>query len=105
MIANHTPSFVRREFPHGQVAALLELIHESVQEIAAALFVDDVEQRVQGTISIPQGKDRVHLVNTVSFVNLMILATITAIQVRIEIRRRKAMIQRCIENFQIFLVF
>ena len=98
MVANHAPRLKRRELPHRQVALLAILIHEGIEEIRAAFPVNDVEQRVQSTVGIPQGKDGIDFLFAFHTVDFLVSATVAAVEVGVEIRRGEAVVHRGIER-------
>ena len=61
MIANHAPVFICHVAPNrkNMVYALLVMFQHRFGNVCIDLAVDDIEQRMQSPVSIPNGKDRV----------------------------------------------
>ena len=55
--------------------ALLAVLQHGAGDICIDLAIDNIKQRMQGTVSIPNGKDRI-VCKTVSLMNIMIQSTI-----------------------------
>ena len=97
MVTNHAVGFVAGQFPHGQLAPLLEVFHGGVDEVDGAFGLNLSEQRVQGAVGVPEGEDGVDLAALVDHVDLSVSATIAAVLVAPEVRGRHTMVEGGIE--------
>ena len=59
VIAYHTVCFVAGQLPHCQLAAVAVVVEHREDEVVAALRLDDVEQRMQGAVGVPDREDGV----------------------------------------------
>ncbi len=97
VIANHAMRLVRSQFPHGQLAALLEVLHGGIDEVDGALGLNARQQRMQGAVGVPQREDGVNLAAAVGHMNLVVGAAVAAVGVAPEVGRRHAMVQCGVE--------
>ena len=87
MVANHAPVLVGIVAPDGQhvVDALVVVGQHGLDHVIVALGLDQVEEGVQGSICIPEGKDGV-ISETLRLVNILVQATIFAVYIFVENR-------------------
>ena len=103
MVTNHAVGLVAGQFPHGQLAPLLEVFHGGVDEVDGALGLNLSEQRVQGAVGVPEGEDGVDLATLVDHVDLSVGATVAAVLIAPEVRCRQTMVEGGIETALLFL--
>ena len=80
--------------------ALLAMLQHGAGDIRIYPAVDDVEQRMQGTIGVPNGKDRV-VREIVRLVDIMIQPAILSVHIRIDTRIDHGVIQRGVQHRQL----
>ena len=97
VIPDHRVRLVRREFPHRQATALLELTEKGLDKVARPYLVDHREQRVQRTEGVPKREDRV-VRKTLGPVDLEIASAILSVDVHVDVRRQHRVIHRRVEH-------
>ena len=97
VVAYHAVGFVAGEFPHGEFAALLEVLHGGVDEVDGAFGLNLRQQGVQGAVGVPEGEDGVDLAARVDGVYLVVGAAIAAVDVAPKVGRRHAMVEGGVE--------
>ena len=80
--------------------ALLAMLQHGAGDIRIYPAVDDVEQRMQGSIGVPNGKDRV-VREIVRLVDIMIQPAILSVHIRIYARIDHGVIQRGVQHRQL----
>ena len=80
--------------------ALLAMLQHGAGDIRIYPAVDDVEQRMQGTIGVPNGKDRV-VREIVRLVDIMIQPAILSVHIHIDTRIDHGVIQRGVQHRQL----
>ena len=75
--------------------ALLAMLQHGAGDIRIYLTVNDVEQRMQSTIGVPNRKNRI-VCEIIRLMDIMIQPTILSIHIRIDARIDHGVIQRSV---------
>jgi hypothetical protein len=97
VIADHGVGLVGGQFPDRKPAALLVLGKERLDELACPLRLDEVQTRMRGAKGVPEREDRV-LVSVRRPVKLPVHPPVTAVHVRVEIRRQETVVESRVED-------
>ena len=103
VVANHAMGLVAGEFPHGEFATLLKVLHGGVDEVDGALGLNLRQQRMQGAVGVPEGEDGVDLAAGVDGVNLVVGAAVASVGVAPEVGRGHAVIESGVEAAFLFI--
>ena len=100
MVATHAPALIGHQIPDGkqvQRTLLLNAQH-AASHVGPLAGLQQVEQRMLGTVSVPQRKDGVVDVSLTTLMNLHVVAAIATIDIHIDRRVDHRMIERGIEE-------
>src|ERR1700721_667767 len=100
MVAGHGSGFAALERPHGHACGtLLRHADESVGEVGNTVGLDERVRGMRGTKGIPEREGSVVMLACGELMDLVVHAAVLAIRIVKELRAKRHVIKRCIEDF------
>ncbi len=85
MVAGHLGCVVGSEFPLGQYSAFFIFRKQRVYEIVVQFWVNNREQGMKRTESIPKREDGIHRILSIALMRLVVHAEIASVYIGVEI--------------------
>ncbi len=99
VVADHAPVLVAHVRPYGQgaVDALLAVLQHALHHVGVALGLQQVEERMQGTVGVPEREHRV-VGEAFGLVDVVVETTVLAVDIHIDGGVDHGMVERGVEH-------
>ena len=100
VVADHTPVLISGVAPYRKdmVHTLLSMVNHRGNHIAGGFWLNNVQQRMFGTVGVPQGENRVIGVSFQVLVDIVVHPAILSVNILIDRGIDHGMVERSVEH-------